>query len=116
MSQRPTPATIKLSDLSLVLHVAKLRAATGGRTCLLAVTTPAPIILIDCGRQGSQRRDAMRSGLCACNVMPMQRGHIAKLIGRVKCRHGLREVRATWGIGPKALLAEPRYVLCGGAA
>jgi hypothetical protein len=41
---------------------------------------------------------------------------VAKLIERVKCRHGLREVRATWGIGPKALLAEPRYVLCGGAA
>ena len=31
-----TPATIKLSDLSLVIQFAKLRAANGGRTCQLA--------------------------------------------------------------------------------
>jgi len=114
MSRFNTPQTIKLSDLGLALASAKLRQLTQGRTCLLAAITPAPMIRADCSML--LRSGFAEYGMTRCNVMPMQRGHIAKLIERTRNCQGLPEVRKTWGAGLRTLLAEPRYVLNGGAA
>jgi hypothetical protein len=110
--------TVKLTDLRLVLYTAKLRRHTKGRTCLMAVTTPAPILEVDCSSRNRMRgrEDAQRLGLTRCNTGPMHRGHLAELIERTRTLHGLPEVRKTWGAGLRALKAEPRHILNGGAA
>ena len=115
MPHTNTP-TIRAADLRLALHSAKLRSSTQGRTALLAATTAAPVVNANCGQRGAVLRIAQASGNAACNVAPMQRGHLARLIARVSVEQGGREVRATWGATMKTLLAEPRYVLNGGAA
>ena len=115
-----TPATIKLSDPSLVLTFAKLRASNGGKTCLLAATTPAPMLASECRPRRAPRpvtpAEQARMSMQTVFVGPMQRGRIANVIERTKWMHGLPEVRATWGTPARTLLAEPRHVLCGGAA
>jgi hypothetical protein len=124
MAQHTTPAagnctkTVKLTDLRLVLYTAKLRKHTSGRTCLMAATTPAPILEVDCSSRNRMRgrEDAQRIGLARCNTGPMRRGHVAELIERTRTLHGLPEVRKTWGAGLRALKAEPRHILNGGAA
>jgi len=124
MAQQHTPAagsgtnTVKLSDLQLVLAVAKLRRYNKGRTCLMAVTTAAPILEVDCSSRNRlrSREDAQRIGLARCNTGPMHRGHVTELIERTRTLHGLPEVRKTWGAGLRVLKAEPRHILNGGAA
>ncbi|MDO9032879.1 MAG: hypothetical protein Q7V09_20825 [Hydrogenophaga sp.] len=110
--------TIALKDLELVLFSARMRRNNKGRTCLLAATTAAPIMELDCSRRHSLlgRNKAPRFGLSKCNAGPMSRGHVAELIERTRLLHGLPEVRKTWGAGLRALLAEPRHVLNGGVA
>ena len=48
--------------------------------------------------------------------MSVQRGDIGRLFDRVKCERGRAEVVKTWGVGIRALKAEPQYVLNGGEA
>jgi hypothetical protein len=118
MSRFNTPQTIKLSDLRLALASAKLRQLTQGRTCLLAAITPAPMLRADCSSRGRMllRSGIAEYGMTRCHVGPIDRGHITALIERTRNCHGLPEVRKTWGAGLRTLLAEPRYVLNGGAA
>ena len=123
MAQQHTPAagsgqTIKVSDLKLALAACRLRRYTGGKTCQIAAITAGTIIEVDCRSAGRLRlrTDALRLGKSRLTVTPMNRGHIGDLIERTRVFHGLAEVRKTWGVGIKALLAEPRYVLNGGAA
>ena len=110
--------SIALKDLQLVLVSAKLRRFTNGRTCLMAVTTAAPILEVDCSSRNRLRgrEDAQRIGLANCATGPMRRGRVVELIERTRLLHGLPEVRKTWGAGLRALTAEPRHVLNGGVA
>lgn len=113
-------ATIRARDLSLVLAAAKLRRLTNGRVCQLCALSEAPIITTHCGdpewfRQ-RVREDLPRYGLSPARCLPMQRGHIGSLVERIQRHYGRREVLRTWGLGMRALLAEPRYVLNGGSA
>lgn len=112
-------ATIRANDLPLVLASIKLRKYTGGRTCQLCALSEAPLISIDCHESQRMREraraEALRYGRSRARVMPMQRGHIGRLIERVQRTHGRRETLRTWGAGMRALLREPRYVLNGGS-
>jgi hypothetical protein len=114
-----TTATIRASDLPLVLAAAKLRRYTHGRTCQLCALSSAPLITVDCHENAWLRKhaqdDARRMGISPARVLPMQRGHIARLAERVQRTHGRREVLKTWGAGIRALLAEPMYTLNGDA-
>lgn len=122
MAQHSTTAagtfTIDAGDLKLVAFTAKMRRRNRGATCALAATTATSFISVDCSdaRRLRMRDEAMRWGLSRANVTPLDRGHIADLYERVRTLHGLTEVRKTWGVGIKALQAEPRFVLNGGAA
>lgn len=123
MAQQDTQAagggqTIKVSDLKFALASYRLRRYTGGQTCQIAAITAGTIIEVDCSSAGRlrMRTDALRLGKSHLTVSPMNRGHIGDLIERTRVFHGRAEVRKTWGVGIKALLAEPRYVLNGGAA
>lgn len=123
MAQQDTQAagsgqTIKVSDLKFALAAHRLRRFTGGGTCQVAAITAGTLIEVDCSSAGRLRlrTDALRLGKSRVTVTPMTRGHIGDLIERTRVCHGLAEVRKTWGAGIKALLAEPRYVLNGGAA
>jgi hypothetical protein len=113
-----TDVTIALRDLELVLRTARMRKSTNWRTCLMAVTTAAPILEFDCSSRNRLRgiEGAQRIGLCGCSAGPMRRGHVVELIERTRLLHGLPEVRKTWGAGLRALKEEPRYVLNGGTA
>ena len=110
--------SIKLADLQLVLIAAKMRRNNNGRTCQMAVLTGAPVIEIDCSHRNRLRNidDALRYGSFDSQVTPLHRGHISQLYMRTRLNHGLAEVKKTWGVGLKALQAEPRHVLKGGAA
>lgn len=110
--------TINLEHLQLALASAKLRRHTRGGTCLLAALTSAPVLRADCSSRSRQRMlaDAKLHGHSKPMVTLMERGHMAELIFRTRLEHGLAEVRKTWGAGLRALQAEPRYVLNGGAA
>lgn len=114
-----TVATICASDLPLVLASLRLRKYTSGRTCQLCSLSKAPLISVDChDSQRTRERakaEALRYGRSRARVMPMQRGHIGRLIERVQRTHGRRETLRTWGAGMRALLREPRYVLNGGS-
>lgn len=123
MAQQHTPAavsglTIKASDLKFVLAACKMRRANGGRTCQMAVLTAGPVLRADCStfQRLLRREDVLRYGSLKTHCTPLDRGHMAELVLRTRLFHGLAEVRKTWGTGIKALLAEPRYVLNGGAA
>lgn len=113
-----TQATISADYVRLLLASAKLRAYTGGRTCLLAAMSPAPKLECDCahGRRvtDSWRDLSMRSGHSRVRITPISRGHISRLIDRVARERGRAEVIKTWGAGVKALRAEPRFTLHGG--
>lgn len=121
--QHPTTAagsgfTIKASDLRMAAWAANMRRRNKGATCAMAATTTTSLISCDCSSPTRlrMREDAVRMGRTRVSVGPLDRGHIAGLYERVRCLHGLAEVRKTWGVGIKALLAEPRFVLNGGAA
>lgn len=123
MAQQDTQAagsgqTIKASDLKFALASYRLRRYTGGETCQLAVLTAGPVLQADCSHRNRMFRceDVQRHGKFKSIVTPLDRGHIGGLIERTRWQHGLAEVRKTWGVGIKALLAEPRFVLKGGAA
>lgn len=114
-------ATIRADALQLVLTAAKLRRHTAGRTPALCVLSPGPVIQVDCGSTSRHTRpgliaQAQRIGTAALHAQPLQRGHISSLYERVRRERGLAEVRRTWRAGLRALRAEPRYVLFGGAA
>lgn len=112
-------ATIRACDLPLVLASIKLRKCTGGRTCQLCALSEGLLIRVDCHESQRMRErakaEALRIGRSRARVMPMQRGHIGRLIERVQRTHGRRETLRTWGAGVRALLREPRYVLNGGS-
>jgi len=110
--------TINVSDIKFALFTSRLRRTSNGRVCQIAAVTIGPLIEVDCSTAGRlrMRDDAIRLGKSRVTVTPMDRGHIARLIERTRQQHGLKEVRKTWGLGIKALLAEPRYALNGGAA
>lgn len=114
-----TVATIRARDLGLVLAAAKLRRWNNGRTCQLCALSEHPTIALDCHYPGSKsssyREAASRHGISPARVWPMQRGRIARLFERVQRVHGRREVLRTWGVGIRALKAEPAHVLNGGA-
>lgn len=110
--------TIKASDLKFALFTARLRRISSGRVAQIAAVTTGTMIEVDCSTAGRLRLrdDAIRLGKSRVTVTPLDRGHLARLIERTRWQHGLNEVRKTWGVGIKTLLAEPRYVLNGGAA
>ena len=123
MAQQDTQAagsgqTIKVSDLKFALFTTRLRRASNGRVAQIAAVTVGTLIEVDCSTAGRLRLrdDAIRLGKSRMTVTPLDRGHIGRLIERTRWQHGLAEVRKTWGVGIKALLAESRYVLNGGAA
>lgn len=123
MAQQDTQAagggqTIKVSDLKFALASYRLRRYTGGQTCQLAVLTAGPVLQADCSHRNRiyRREDVQRHGKFKSIVTPLDRGHMAEVVMRTRWQHGLAEVRKTWGVGIKALLAEPRFVLNGGAA
>lgn len=114
-----TAATIRFTDLQLALVGAKARRAFG--TCQLCALSEHPMIEIGCsdhhrGYAAGYVERAKAFGLSPARVMPMRRGDIASLYERVKREHGRGEVVKTWGVGIKALQAEPLYVLNGGKA
>lgn len=114
-------ATIHLKDLEVCCFTAQMRRANNGRTCQLAALSEHPTITLDCsrGKQPSQHmRDAAHlHGWSRARCMPLDRGHIARLMETTQWRHGGREVRKTWGKGIRALLSEgSKHVLQGGAA
>ena len=37
---------------------------------------------------------------------PMHRGDVRALLERVRCEHGLAEIRRTWGVGKRAMQAD----------
>lgn len=123
MAQQHTPAAgsgtaaVALSDVKLALLTARMRRNSGGQVCQIAAVTAGTTIAVDCSTPGRlrMRADAMRMGKSRVTASPLDRGHIAYLIERVRWQHGLGEVRKTWGVGIKALRAEPRYVLNGGS-
>ena len=108
---------IHLEHLQLVLASAKLRRYTHGSTCQLAAVTAAHMLRADCSNPSRQRMrdDAMRHGQRRAMVTPMERGHLVELVLRTRLLHGLADVRKTWGACLRALQAEHRYVLNGGA-
>lgn len=112
-----TQQTIPLAGVKLALMAAKLRRYSKGRTALLAACTPRPWIEIDCHRhtpRPSEKARAVTSGMVSDVVGPLDRGHIAALIERVRLYHGIPEVRRTFGCGIKALRAENPWTLFGG--
>lgn len=115
----PVPATIRAQDLSLVLCSIKLRAYSKGRTARLCALSETLTVQVHCRDQLRYGADfaarAKRVGQSPMRVSPLQRGDIGNLYERVKCEHGRREVMKTWGVGIRALLAEPLYVLDGGS-
>lgn len=108
-------STIRAGDLPLILAAVKLRRYTGGRTCQLCAMSEAPTIEVNCRDRRDMRQrmtdHALRLGISPARVMPMQRGEIGQLFERVQRNHGRLEVLKTWGVGIRALKAEPRYVL-----
>lgn len=122
VTHEATPtATIRASDLPLVLAAAKLSRWTKGRTCQLAALSAGPVIEVDCRSSSRWTRPglidaAKRFGISPARVTPMHRGHIALVYERVNRERGRAEVLRTWGTGIRALRAEPRYVLNGGEA
>lgn len=112
---RPSVATIRAQDLSLVLGSVKLRNYTNGRTCRLCALSESPVIQLTCRDRRSSREDAAKWGTTQCRVSPIQRGDIGRLYERVNREHGRREVVKTWGVGIRALQAEPLYILDGGS-
>lgn len=117
--ERDKDRTIRLKDLHLVMASVKLRRWNHNDTCLLVALSESSLIQLDCHRrnvQPSHVEDAIKMGKSPVRVSPMDRGHIATLIERVRWQRGLPEIRKTWGTGIRALLAEPKYVLNGGRA
>lgn len=111
-----TQQTIPLAGVKLALMAAKLRRYSNGRTALLAACTPRPLIEIDCHRHAPRSTELARaaSSHMVSDVGPLDRGHIAALIERVRVSHGLPEVRRTFGCGIRALRAESPWTLFGG--
>lgn len=114
-------ATIRASDLPLVLAAAKLRRWNKGRTPQLCALSEGPVIQLDCATSSRWTRpglagDVRRYGASPVRVSPMQRGHIALAFERTNRERGRAEVLRTWGKGIRTLRAEPRYVLNGGEA
>jgi hypothetical protein len=122
--QSATPApgasqAIPFASLELALAAAKLRRYNKGRTAQMAAIPPMPVLGVDCSKRTrcreSWRERALKAGRSNCTVTLMDRGHIGELIERVQLLGGPNEVRKTWGTGVRALLAEPRHLLNGGA-
>lgn len=115
MSAPALTHAVALDDLRTVLVAHKLRRRASGRLATLAVTTPAPMLQVDCcgGKHYLQvmRAEAMRIGNWKSRVGPLQRGHIARLFDRVQARGRRAEVQRTWHTGIGQLRREPRYVL-----
>lgn len=109
---------VSLSDIKFALFTAKLRRMDNNSVCQIAAITPGTTIQVDCSNVSRlrMRSEAIRFGKSRLTVSPLDRGHIADVILRTRLHHGLDEVRKTWGVGIKALLAEPKYVLKGGRA
>lgn len=117
--ERDNDRTIRLKDLHLVMASVKLRRWNHNDTCLLVALSESSLIQLDCHRRNvepSHVENAIKMGKSPVRVSPMDRGHIAALIERVRWQRGLPEIRKTWGTGIRALLAEPKYVLNGGRA
>jgi hypothetical protein len=107
---------VALEDLRTVLVAHQLRRRAAGRLAPLAVTTPAPMLEVDCSSAGQRhlqtmRETAQRIGHWKSRVGPLQRGHIARLFDRVQCVGRSREVQRTWHTGIGQLRREPRYTL-----
>lgn len=113
---RAAVATIRAKDLQLVLVSIRLRNYSQGRTCRLSALSETPTIQLTCRDRDRSREQAARYGTSPARCMPIQRGDIGRLYERVQVQHGRREVIKTWGIGIRALMAEPLYVLDGGSA
>ena len=115
-----TIASIRADDLKLVAAMCKYRRFRSGRSPQLCALTETPTIQVACREQLRYSADfferAKKYGISPARVMPMQRGDIGRLFDRVKCERGRAEVVKTWGVGIRALKAEPQYVLNGGEA
>lgn len=115
-------ATIRLRDMELVMATSKARRVLDSKLGWFCALSEHPTIQLDCSTRNrmyadpESRERAQRFGMSRARFMPMDRGHIAGLIERTRWMHGLAEVRKTWRTGIRALLAESRYSLKGGAA
>ena len=90
----PHTATIRATDLDLVLVAHRLRRHTCGRTPALCVLSPGPYLHVDCASSSEHTRPgliatAKRLGLRKLNGQPLMRGHIGRLIERTRRQHGL---------------------------
>ncbi len=112
-------ATIRVADLSLALMACKMRRANRGRTAQFCALSAYPGLDVDCrhgiAERGRRTAAALALGACGIRAMPLVRGHIAALFERTHLHHGRKEMLRTWGVGVRALLAEPRHILNGGA-
>ncbi|KQM72955.1 hypothetical protein [Xylophilus sp. Leaf220] len=111
-------ATIRVADLSLALMACKMRRANRGRTAQFCALSAYPGIDVDCrhgvDERGRRTAAALALGESRARFMPLARGHIATLIERTHLHHGRKEMLRTWGVGVRALLAEPQHILNGG--
>lgn len=106
-------ASIRLADLGLALAAAELRRRTQGGTPAICALTERPVIDVDCfnGRPNSWLLQQAKCCRPVRFAAPLGRGHIARLMERKQRQQGRREVPKTWGVGIRALLAEPKYTL-----
>lgn len=113
-------ANIQLKGVKLALDSAKIRCLTNGRTALFCALSTAPLIRVDCNtntRTFAAMRDlSIKSRRLNDICGPMQRGHIRALIQRTRDRHGIKEIRKTFGVGIRTLKDECSYIINGGAA
>lgn len=115
--------TIRAGDLELVLVSLHVSQYTKGQTCVLAAMTPAPMLEVDCSDGHNpliahpgfyaNALERTRAGKLGPRLVPLSRGWVGNLIDRVARERGRRELHKTFGVGIKALRAEPRYVLRG---
>lgn len=100
-----TEKHIDLEHLKLVLFCRRLKTLEGKRYA--AMSEGHDVMLADACPQRPYS-DFLKSRLKTPPMfMPMQRTSVpAKLVERVRMVHGLPEVKRTWGVGYKAMLAE----------
>ncbi|MGA0610542.1 hypothetical protein [Caldimonas sp. KR1-144] len=101
-------ATIKAEHVALAAVTHKMRTRLGCKVARFAAMSGATSACgPTCGssrsyRDWSQRQRQARTPL----FLAMNHGDLVSAVERTRLCHGLKEVRATWGCGLKALRAE----------
>lgn len=100
--------TIPLTAVRQALMLAVVKKAIGGREVdgkvlarVAAYTYYAPMLATTCrnARRGPERH------FPGLHIGPMEVGDFDRVVERARSERGLQEVRRTWGMGLRALLA-----------